>query len=549
MYKAMPSRKRFRTRVIKPFSLGLFVVMLSWSGSQAAEPLRTSVNPGTEQLHATNVENLNTVVVNGFSFSGNVSLTSAELQLLLKGYVGQSCDLDKLREAAARVSDEYNRRGHPLAKAYIPPQTIAGGIVQVMVVEGRIGRLIIEGHKNYSSTFIRRYLTGGNETEPMTIDRLEKGLMLLNSEFIDLKVTANFTTGTEPGTTDIYVKVEDRTPVHVTLTSNNYGSELTSRYRFGAQAEWVNALIPGGYLMAGGTIGDQPDNMKVFSGSYEFPINSIGTRIGMSVLDGNFDIGKAFADLGIHNEETSGDLYISHPFIKSRMTGLTGKLGIRAADAKYYLMNEISKHDNTRVIYLQVNEDHVSFGGKTFGAFTISKGLGGALGGTHSDDPLSSRINASNDFTRFNLDLARFQPVSDTVSALLRVSGQWTGDSLLADEEWLIGGVNSVHGYALGEASGDRGYNTSLSFRLNPLKNKESLQLATFIDHGYAFKKYVQAGSHQKTELTGVGFGVSSHVFTIAPTDLRLDIGFPLHPSSNYAGEKPVLYFETSIRL
>ena len=545
----MPSRKRFRSRVIKPLSLGLFVVMLSWNGSQAAEPVRTSVNPGTGQLPASNVQNLDTVVVNGFSFSGNASLSSAELQTLLSGYIGQSCDLDKLREAAGKVSDEYSRRGHPLAKAYIPPQTIAGGIVQVMVVEGRIGRLNIEGNKNYSSAFIRRYLTAGNDAEPMTIDRLEKGLMILNSDFTDLKVTANFTTGAEPGTTDINVKVEDRTPVHVTLTSNNYGSELVSRYRFGAQAEWVNALIPGGYLMAGGTIGNQIDNMKVFSGSYEFPVNSVGTRVGMSVLDGNFDIGKAFKDLGIHNEETSGDLYISHPFVKSRMSGLTGKLGLRAAEAKYYLMNEISKHDHTSVVYLQLNSDHVSLGGKSFGVFTISKGLGGALGGTKVEDPLSSRINASNDFTRFNLDLARYQPVSDMASAMLRVSGQWTGDSLLADEEWLIGGVNSVHGYALGEASGDKGYNASLSFRLNPLKNKEVLQLATFIDHGYAYKKYIQAGSKQTTELTGVGFGVSSHLFTIAPTDFRFDIGFPLNPSSNYADEKPVLYFETSIRL
>lgn len=527
----------------------VFLLLSSGNVSFADENVNAAVNPGMLQQHHSDIDRPNTIVVNGFGFSGNVSISSADLHRLLSSYVGQECDLGKLREASNRVTEEYHRRGLTLAKAFIPPQSIVGGIVRVMIVEGRIGKISIEGNKNYSSSFILSHLTGGGEGPGLSLNCLEKGLLHLNQDFTDLKVTANFVPGREPGTTDIHVKVDDSSPVHATIYGNNYGSDYVSRYRFGANIEWVNSLIPGGHLIVGGLIGDNPDHMKVFSGSYEFPVNSCGTMVGLSAFDGSFDVGKDFADLGIHDHEISGNIYIRQPLSRSRGSRLFGKFGFRAAEAKYYLLDAISSRDNTRAAYLELQGDKVFAGGRGLADLTISKGLGGMFGGTDPGDPYASRIDASNDFTKLNLDLARYQPVSDIFSALFRVSGQWSGDNLLAGEEWLIGGLNSVHGYSIGEGSGDKGYSASFSLRANPLKNRESLQLAAFIDYGYAYKHLISPGSNHTTELTGVGLGISSHLMTIAPTDLRFDIGFPLNPSSNFLNDNPVLYFEASIRL
>jgi hemolysin activation/secretion protein len=351
------------------------------------------------------------------------------------------------------------------------------------------------------------------------------------------------------GTTDIHVKFEERSPVHLTLFSNNDGSEFISRYRFGARAELTDALVPGGFLVVGGTLGNHADNMKAFNAQYELPVGSAGTRIGMSVFDGNIDLGRTFAYLGNHNEETSGNLYISHPLVRARKSSITGKLGFRVTDADYKLSDASSGRDNTRVIYLQLKADKEHSGGKSLAGLTISKGLGAILDGTGSGEALARRRNASDDFTRINLDLDRSQTLSALFSTSLRVSGQWTDDSLLASESWLIGGVSSVHGYQFGDGSGDRGYNASLSFSANPLKNRECLKFSAFIDYGYAYNRYILPGSKSKTDLLGVGFGVSSRIMTVAPTDFRVDIGFPLNSSKNNLSEKPVLYFETSIRL
>jgi hemolysin activation/secretion protein len=555
MKKTMSSRSRGAGDLLNPFFLLSLLMLSPGQAAIAADDVAAAaVNPEMLQRSPVNVEkpvdkSTTTVLVNGFIFTGNNTIGSAELQSLLKGYVGRRCDLGDLRQAANNVTAEYVRRGNQLAKAYIPPQKVSEGMVTIMVVEGRIGRVIIEGNKNYSTAFIHRHLLGGDENTKPTIDLIEKGLLHLNDDFTDLKATANFAPGDLPGTTDIHIRIEDGTPFHLTLSGNNYGSDYVSRYRYGATAEWVNAGIPGSTLALGGLLGDKPDKMKVYSGSYELPVNSTGAMLGISAFKGNFDVGKDLADLGIHNEELSGDIYVRQPLARERGEKLFGKLGFRASQAKYFMLDALTSRDEVRVAYLQLQGDRVFAGGRALANLTFSEGLGGLFGGSEKGSPYASRLDASNYFFKTTLDLARYQPLSDIFSAFVRVSGQWTPDNLLASEEWLIGGADSVHGYMIGEGAGDTGYSASLSFRANPLENKEILQLAAFLDHGYSYKRAIASGSQHRTELTGIGFGVSSHIKTIAPTDFRLDIGFPLDPSTNSSNDKPVIYFQTSIRL
>lgn len=538
----------FRKNGCKAAALSLFFVVSSWNGANAAAPVASVVDNKVPQLNSASADVSSSVVVKGFNLTGNTALKEVELQAVLAGYINQRCDLNKLRQAADKVTEAYRQQGNNLAKAYILPQNIVDGMVNITVVEGRIGNILIEGNRNYSSQFIRNYLTSGAEAGALTIDRLERGMLVLNSRFTDLKVTANFAPGVAPGTTDIHVKAVDSSPIHATLTTNNLGSNYVSRYRFGGQLEWTNAIIPGSALTVGGFVGDKLSRMHVVNGGYIFPVNSVGTQIGITVLDGNFEVGKDFAVLGIHNDEISSDVFISHPFTVNRKSTFSGKAGFKASNARFYLYDQLSDHDKGRSLYAQLQYDTFSLGGRSIADLTLSQGLGSLWGGTGSNDPLASRKNASNTFTRLNLNMARLQPLSDQFSTLLRLSGQWSNKSLLAGEEWLVGGEDSVHGYGAGEQSGDEGYLASFALRLSPLQNKESLRLSAFFDYGCAFKKSPQAGSYAKNELIGVGLGINSHLNTVAPTDFRLDVGWPINPSTNFLYEKPVVYFDTAIR-
>ena len=488
------------------------------------------------------------LMVKGFNITGNNSIPSAELQIILAKYINQSCDLEKLREAADQVTEEYHRRGLNFAKAYVPAQEIENGIIKITVVESKVGEIQVEGNKNYSANFIRRFLKGETGAA-LTGERLERGLLILNTEFTDLKVSAALEPGKEPGAVGIRAKVEDSVPLHLTLFTNNYGSEYVGRYRFGAQIEWVNALIPGALFTASGQIGDKPDYMSFENAMYLIPVNSMGTKVGLTGAYGSFTVGRDFADLGINNNMLSGGIFVTHPFVKTRTFNFSGELGFRSTDAKFYLMKEVSSYDKIRVAYLEGRGDHIIWGGKSFASLNVTQGLGGFMGGTSGNDPFASRPGADNEFTRVTLNIARQQPMGDIFSALVRLSGQLSSDSLLAGEEWQIGGIDTVRGYGPGEASGDHGYRGSLEFRAAPFNNKDILQLATFLDHGGAYRRQVMIGSKNITELTGAGFGLYSRLIYFVPVDIRLDVGWPLKPGQNYPNENPVYYFSVSTRI
>jgi hemolysin activation/secretion protein len=134
--------------------------------------------------------------------------------------------LAELEEIAGLVTAEFGDRGYTLARAYIPAQDIQDGIVEIVVVEGKVGEIIVKGNKNYSTDFIKRGFTPVVEQSVIKHSSLEKSLLLLN-EYPDLKLKATLEAGKEPGTTDIVATVEDRLPG----SSNGGLRQLRNRVR------------------------------------------------------------------------------------------------------------------------------------------------------------------------------------------------------------------------------------------------------------------------------------------------------------------------------
>ncbi len=206
------------------------------------------------------------VAVTGFRFTGNNSIPGEELTLLVEHYIGKTLNLRQLNEAADEITLEYRRRGLTLAKAYLPAQETEDGVFEIAVLEGRIGEIKVEGNINYAAEFILAHLLSpdkatvtGEDGEEIEAEQgsvfnnrqLERSLLLLNTEYPDLKVSAVLEPGAETGTVDIRAIVEDEKPLHATLSYNNFGSEYTSKHRAGLQLDWTNAVIPGAFLSAG----------------------------------------------------------------------------------------------------------------------------------------------------------------------------------------------------------------------------------------------------------------------------------------------------------
>lgn len=80
----------------------------------------------------------------------------------------------------------------------------------------------------------------------------------------------------------------------------------------------------------------------------------------------------------------------------------------------------------------------------------------------------------------------------------------------------------------------------SAEARWMPWEARRDIQLAAFLDHGSARVINPAPGQAGSQSLLGGGVGLR---FSLGDTtDFRLDVGWPISPSTNFNGDSPVFY-------
>lgn len=502
----------------------------------------------SQQLHQT-------AIVKGFLFNGNTVVSKGELEAVTKPYVGQALDLPLLESAAQAVTDYYRKKGYVLALAYVPQQEIKFGVVELAVLEGRIGDVTVSGNKYYSSSFIKGHFAQAMEENVARNESLERGLLLLN-QYPDLKTSATLAPGKSAGATDVHITAEDKRPIHFMLDMNNYGFNTISRYRFGAGIEVGNVLVDGGTLTLNGIMGNQPNQLLFGLGSYSMPIGVHGTKLVVSGSDGKFDVGSQLDFLQIEGHTTTGDIAVTHPFIKSRFQNILGEFGFSGKHSKLTLLDTLTADDAIRSLRLGVNWDRLDLSGRWYASIYGFQGLGEILGGMSDNSPQASRRGADNRFTKATIATGRIQSLGNDVLLILKGAGQITTGPVVVIEQMLLGGPDSVRGYQLGERFVDEGFTLSAETRIPffpsvmPTALKQT-QGAIFIDYGAGLLRNPQPGEHRSTNMTGTGVGLQTALPWYS-TSVRLDLGFPIGPKpigGTIAGDRsPTLYFQVMTR-
>lgn len=129
----------------------------------------------------------------------------------------------------------------------------------------------------------------------------------------------------------------------------------------------------------------------------------------------------------------------------------------------------------------------------------------------------------------------------------LRADGQWASEPLISNEQYGIGGVNSVRGYHEGEAFGDTGWHVSLeqqtpahvigmAYGNTPLTVRGTL----FMDYGAAYLLDPQ-GRPDCVQLWGTGMGMTASVG--AHWQSRLLVSLPLIGTSATQQDEPFFNF------
>src|SRR6266545_7154014 len=166
------------------------------------------------------------VTVSLFRVTGATVFPPEKLHDLLAEGEGRALTLAQIEGLAARITAFYRERGYILARAYVPAQEMRDGVVEIAVLEGRVGKVDITGLRHYSADYLRRYVEPRAPSRVFEAGDFERGLLLLN-DLPGLSVKSTLKPGARTGTTDIVLDADKDRLLTGALDANNYGSPET----------------------------------------------------------------------------------------------------------------------------------------------------------------------------------------------------------------------------------------------------------------------------------------------------------------------------------
>ncbi len=191
----------------------------------------------TKAPSATNaVPHLNVV---GYEVLGNDLLSEDILESIFSKYVGTNETKDDVDNAQKDLALEYRARGFVTVNVVRPPQVITNGIIRLVVTEGTLAHINVVGNRYYSSNNVMRAL-------PSLKTNIIPNDNVLAAEFDrananqDRQIYPRLTNGPTPGTSDLFLVVKDRYPLHGKVELNNQASPGTPALRLNGSAVYNN---------------------------------------------------------------------------------------------------------------------------------------------------------------------------------------------------------------------------------------------------------------------------------------------------------------------
>ncbi len=446
--------------------------------------------------------------VHAFRFIGNTAFSAARLKRVVGRFVDLELNLYDLNVAADAVTEFYHDRGYSLARAVVPPQKVADGVVTLGIVEGRIGQVLFSGQKRYSEQFLRsatRVLASG---ELVTTDKLERSLLLLN-DLPGLNVRATLSPGSEFGASDVLIKMEEKF-FNFNLAVDNAGRKETGRWRTDVSVDLNNPLGLGDQLNVRGLATDR-GLMKYQKIGYSLPLNGDGLRASVGYSEVRYDVAGTFAALGLDGLARTSELGLQYSAQRSRGRNATWSLSYRDTLLIQRAFKTVISSNKLRIATLGYQFNEIGDDASVTNVSTqFSSNFKKNANGLKQDAQMG----------RLEVDGNYLQPLDRQWDVYLRGDVVFSNDRLPDSEKFSIGGPGSVRAYRASELRGDSGIQATLEFRRHLTLFSMASSLSLFADAGRVIYK---APGFKDAWDSAAGVGVGLTVYPTSRTTFKIE--------------------------
>lgn len=455
-------------------------------------------------------------------FEGNSVYEMAELEAVYAKHLGTTISLADLYTIAADITRKYRNDGYILTQVIVPPQTIESGVARLRVVEGFVKNISITGQEEGEEALarIRSYTDKLAGKDVLAAGDLERAMLLIN-DLPGVKARGVLSPSADTvGASNLAIFIE-RKRYDGTASIDNYGSRFLGPVQAGVSmginsAFGYNERITGQIFMT--PDGYAGRELMFFSAGYEQPISDNGTLFSAVFSHTSTTPGYILEEFDVQGWATGVTAEISHPFIRSRSTNLTGRisLDVREVTTKNNINIDPNREDHIRTLRAGGQWEYIdNLFGLAFNSADIEVSHGLAIWGSNRNGQENKSRPASDPtFTKIEATLERLQRVTNGVNIYAAAHGQLASAPLSSYEEFGVGGSNFGRGYDASEVIGDDGLAGKLELQWNRDAAHQFIddyQLYGFYDVGRVWDQDATSSDLKVETLRSTGLGVRAN--------------------------------------
>ena len=469
---------------------------------QATPSTRAPLTIEREDTEAPKGAETTKLTLKSVTIDGATIYKQPELEALYAGELNKQITLADVYKIADDLTVKYRNDGYILAKAIIPPQRIENGIVHIRVVEGYVIKVDFDGDTRGNQDILDQYAIAIQNDRPLKSDTLERYLLMMN----DLPgISAGSIlqpSPLDPGAANLTIILNQK-PFDVFATLDDRGSSYIGQYQDALAGRFNNLL---GYFdqtrLQVASVPGKERELQFANAEEAIPIGLEGTTLTASGTYAHSRPAFRLEAIDLESEDKTADISIAHPVIRSRSENLNllldygvrdSRSDIKPAQENLYVdrlrvFRETANYQNSDLLFDREGSNALNFG--------LHEGVPG-FGATDYEQPNKSRLDGHADFVKMTSEISRVQQIEDKVSVQLAAIGQYSYSSLLASEQFGLGGAQYDRAYDPSEFLGDSGYAAKVELRYSDSIASgpvHSYQLYTYYDVGQVWNRHPQLG-------------------------------------------------------
>ncbi|RUR85985.1 ShlB/FhaC/HecB family hemolysin secretion/activation protein [Chlorogloeopsis fritschii PCC 9212] len=480
-----------------------------------------------------------TIIVKKFAITGSSVFRPEDFAKITEPYTNRPITLVELFQVRTEITNFYVSRGYITSGAYIPPQKLQEGVVEIRVVEGELEEIQVTGTRRLNPGYVRSRLAIATK-KPLNRDRLLEALQLLQLNPLIQNLSAELSAGTDPGQSLLEVQIKEADTFNVQVVLDNGRSPAVGSFRRQVQVNEGNLLGWGDSISA---VYTNTDGSNAFDLYYTLPINPRNGTLSFSYgTSDNRVIERPFNVLDIQSNSNYYELTFRQPVILTPTREFSlGVTATRRESEASFLNGELpfpgsgtDDEGRTRITAVRFFQEWTSRSSQEVFALRSQFSIGlDAFNATINENPPDGRFVAWRGQAQWVKLLA-----PDTL-LLLRGDVQLADRPLVPFEQFSLGGIESVRGYRQDALLSDNAIFASAEVRIPIARlggRNNLLQLTPFVDFGNAWNDSGRDDSQLELDtntLVSVGLGLRLQLQDYLTA--RLDWGIPL---VSISGEK-----------